>query len=72
MPKESEMDIALEILLSLKAEVAPDLSDGIVQQCFFVQKNNQFTSDRSIPMSEMEKVIDAEVDRIWLEQEASK
>lgn len=72
MTERSGPDIALEILLGLRLEVAPDLSENLIQACYFVQKNNQFTSDRSMPMAEMERLIDSEVEKLSTEPEGLK
>ena len=61
---ETNSEIALEILIDSRAEVAPSLPEKLLRACYFIQKNNQFTSDRSLPMAEMEKLIDAEVDKL--------
>lgn len=57
-------DIALDILIELRSEIAPELPLDLVRACYFVQKNNQFNSDRSVAMAEMEKLIDAEVEKM--------
>lgn len=72
MTERSGPDIALEILLSLRLEVAPDLPENLIRACYFVQKNNQFTSDRSMPMAEMERLIDSEVEKLSTEPEGLK
>jgi hypothetical protein len=68
----TEPDIALEILLGLRSEVTPDLPESLLRACYFVQKNNQFTADRSLPMAEMEKLIDAEVEKLSGEMEGEE
>ena len=72
MTERSGPDIALEILLSLRLEVAPDLPENLIRACYFVQKNNQFTSDRSMPMEEMQRLIDSEVEKLSTEPEGLK
>lgn len=62
MNEHAESDIALEILIALRGEVAPDLPEDLLRACYNVQKNNQFTSDLSVSVAEMEKLIDAEVE----------
>jgi len=57
-------DIALDILIELRSEIAPELPLDLVRACYFVQKNNQFNSDRSVAMAEMEKLIDGEVEKM--------
>ena len=64
MTDNRQADIALETLIDLRSKAAPDLSEDLLRACYFVQKNNQFNSDRSIPMAEMERLIDAEVERL--------
>lgn len=64
-----ETDIAIDILTELRSETAPELSIDLVRACYFVQKNNQFNSDRSVAMAEMEKLIDAEVEKMAAEAE---
>jgi hypothetical protein len=72
MTERSGPDIALEILLGLRLEVSPDLPEDLIRACYFVQKNNQFTSDRSVPMAEMERLIDSEVEKLSAETEGLK
>lgn len=72
MTERSGPDIALEILLAQRLEVAPDLPEELIRACYFVQKNNQFTSDRSLPMAEMERLIDFEVEKLSAESEVFK
>ena len=69
MTEREGADIALEILVDLRSEVTPDLPEDLIRACYFVQKNNQFTSDRTMPMAEMEKLIDAEVEKLSAEPE---
>jgi hypothetical protein len=69
MSEHSGSDIALEILIALREEVAPDLSEDLIRACYFVQRNNQFNSDPSVPVAEMEKLIDAEVERLSAKSE---
>ena len=69
MTEREGSDIALEILMDLRSEVTPELPEALIRACYFVQKNNQFTSDRSVPMAEMEKLIDAAVEKLSVEPE---
>lgn len=72
MNEQTGSDIALEVLLELRARIAPELPQELVRGCFHVQKNNQFTSDISIPVTEMEKLIEAEVEKFSAEMEKSQ
>ena len=57
----AEEDLTLETLLSVRASLAPDLDDELLRQCYFIQKRFQFTHDRSISATAMEKLIDERV-----------
>ena len=72
MSEHSGSDIALEILITLRGEVAPDLPEDLLRACYHVQKNNQFTSDISVPVAEMEKLIDAEVEEFSTKSEVQE
>ncbi|WP_216337634.1 hypothetical protein [Roseovarius sp. PS-C2] len=72
MSEHSGSDIALEILIALRGEVAPDLPEELLRACYYVQKNNQFTSDISVPVAEMEKLIDAEVEKLSTKSEGQE
>lgn len=72
MTERTEPGIALEILIELRSEVAPDLPEDLIRACYFVQKSNQFTSDRSLPMAEMEKLIDSAVEKQSAKPEAQE
>lgn len=72
MSEHSGEDIALEILIALRGEVSPDLPEDLLRACYYVQKNNQFTSDISVPVAEMEKLIDAEVEKLSTKSEGQE
>ena len=72
MTKRSVSDIALEIILDLRLYVTPDLPEDLIRACYFVQKDNQFTYDSSVPMAEMERLIDSEVEKLSVEPEGQK
>jgi len=58
-----EDDLTLETLLSVRAEVNDDLDEDILRQCYLIQKRFQFSDDRAVVVSEMERLIDANVAR---------
>jgi hypothetical protein len=60
MTTENE-DLALETLLVVMKEVAPHLDEGLVRQCYEIQKKYQFSEDRALSASAMERLIDAKV-----------
>jgi len=54
-------DLTLETLLSVRSSFAADLDDELLRKCYFVQKRFQFSTDRSISASAMERLIDEQV-----------
>ena len=62
MSNEDE-DLALQTLMSVRDEIAPQLSENLLRQCFAIQKKYQFSDDRSVASSAMERLIDEIVNR---------
>lgn len=60
MSKEDE-DLALQTLLANRLQVAPDLDDELLKRCYAIQKKYQFSDDRSLPATAIEKLVDAKV-----------
>lgn len=57
----ADEDLTLETLLSVRQSLAPELSEELVRQCYYIQKRFQFSSDRSVSSGAMEKLIDEQV-----------
>jgi hypothetical protein len=51
-------DLALQTLLAVRAEIAPDLSEMILRRCYAIQKKYQFNDDRAQSAAAMERLID--------------
>lgn len=51
-------DLVLETLLAVHREVAPDIDDALVRQCYEIQKKHQFDRDRGVPTKAMDRLID--------------
>jgi Small protein found in certain Dnd DNA modification systems len=60
---DDDGDLALQTLLSAGREVAPHLDEELLRQCYAIQKKYQFSDDRSMSASAMERLIDATVAR---------
>ncbi len=54
-------DLALQTLLAAKLEIAPHLDEDLLRKCYAIQKKYQFSDDRSMSASAMERLIDAKV-----------
>jgi hypothetical protein len=51
-------DLALETLMAVRAEVAPDLDEDLLRSCYAIQRRHQFSEDRTQPAAAMERLID--------------
>ncbi|MFD1253163.1 DNA modification system-associated small protein [Devosia equisanguinis] len=58
MPDE---DMTLDTLLVVREEIGGDLDEALLRLCYQVQKRFQFSDDRTMSATEMEKLIDAHV-----------
>jgi hypothetical protein len=58
---DEEEDLALQTLIAARAEIAPQLDEALLRQCYAIQKKYQFSDDRSMSASAMERLIDAMV-----------
>jgi hypothetical protein len=54
-------DLALQTLMSVRAEIAPDLDEQMLRQCYAVQREHQFSADRVQPSRALERLIDEAV-----------
>jgi hypothetical protein len=57
-------DLALETLLSVKADIAPEVDAKLLANCYETQKKHQFDQDRGPSTQAMERLIEEEVARI--------
>jgi hypothetical protein len=51
-------DLVLETLLTVQREVAPDLDEQLLRQCYEIQKKHQFDRDRGAVTQAMDRLID--------------
>ncbi|MGZ3388758.1 MAG: DNA modification system-associated small protein [Isosphaeraceae bacterium] len=61
---ESSDDLALETLLAVRAEIAPDLDEQLLRSCYALQKKHQFDRDRSPSSQAMDRLIEERVNAI--------
>jgi hypothetical protein len=54
-------DLILETLLTVRSEIAPDLDEELLRQCYEIQKTHQFDRDRSAVTQAMDRLIDEQV-----------
>lgn len=54
-------DLALSTLLSVRAEIAPDLDEELLKKAYAIQRRHQFSDDHAQSSSAMERLIDEAV-----------
>jgi hypothetical protein len=54
-------DLGLETLLAIRKELAPQLDEHLLRQCYAIQRRHQFDADRSNSVAAMDRLIDAKV-----------
>ena len=55
---ENSDDLALETLLAIRAEIAPDLDEELLRRCYEIQKKHQFSRDRLPSSQAMDRLIE--------------
>lgn len=58
---EIDDDLALQTLLAVQAEIAPDFDNQILRSCYAIQRRHQFNGDRTQSYVAMERLIDEQV-----------
>jgi hypothetical protein len=53
-----EEDLALATLLSIRAEIAPDLDEDLLRKAYAIQRRHQFSDDHAQSSAAMERLID--------------
>ncbi len=51
-------DLVLDTLLAVQREIAPDLDEALLRQCYEIQKRHQFDRDRGAATQAMDRLID--------------
>lgn len=57
-------DLALQTLLDVRQEIAPELDPELLRACYEIQRQHQFNQERSQPSIAMERLIDEAVDKL--------
>lgn len=61
---ENSEDLALETLLAVRAELAPDLDEELLRRTYEIQKKHQFTRDRSHSVQMLDRLIEEQVNAL--------
>ena len=57
-------DLALQTLLTVRADVTPQVSEALLRSCYAIQRRHQFSEDRAQSFAAMERLIDEAVAEI--------
>lgn len=57
-------DLSLQALLSVRAELAPDIDEQIIRQCYVIQKKHQFDREPSLSLQAMDRLVDEHVNKL--------
>ena len=60
----SNEDLALQTLLASRLDAASNLDEELLRQCYTIQNKYQFSEDRSLSVSAMERLIDDRVAKL--------
>ena len=61
---ENSDDLALETLLAVRLEIAPDLDEDLLRRCYEIQRKHQFARERSHSAQAMERLIEDRVNAL--------
>ncbi len=61
---ENSDDLALETLLAVRLEIAPDLDEDLLRRCYEIQKKHQFARERSHSAQAMDRLIEDRVNAL--------
>lgn len=67
--QDEDLDLSWQTLLAARQEVAPNLDINLLRQCYAIQARYQFSDDRSLPSSAMERLIDDAVAKLATDTE---
>lgn len=55
---DEDEDLALTTLMSVRADVAPDLDPEVLMKAYAIQRRHQFNDDHAQSSAAMERLID--------------
>ncbi len=54
-------DMALDALLKSAKNVAPELAEIFLKECYQIEREHQFSKDRDEPVKHLQKLIEGEI-----------
>jgi hypothetical protein len=56
-------DHAVDVLLAVRAQIAPEISEELLRQCYAIQKQFQFDRDEQLPIVRTRRLVEGFVER---------
>lgn len=56
-------DHALDVLLAVRAQIAPELPEEVLRQCYAIQKQFQFDREEQLPIVHTRRLVEGFVER---------
>lgn len=56
-------DRGLDVLLEVRAQIAPELPEELLRQCYAIQKQFQFDREEQLPLVHTRRLVEAFVER---------
>ena len=64
MVDELTKDLALETILEVARNIAPEIPESLLREIYAVQYSHQFDKDRDISFQELQRVLDKYIDSL--------
>lgn len=64
MADELTKDLALETLLEVARNIAPEVPESLLKEIYAVQYSRQFDKDRDVSLQELQRVLDKYIDSL--------
>ena len=64
MADELTKDLALETLLEVARNIAPDVPESLLKEIYAVQYSRQFDKERDVSLQELQCVLDKYIDSL--------
>ena len=72
MADELTKDLALETLLEVARNIAPEVPESLLKEIYAVQYSHQFDKERDVSLQELQRVLDKYIDSLNSSEVVSK
>lgn len=68
----NDIELGLETLLAVRADLEADLDIDLINACFEIQKKYQFSHDRVLSKNAMDRIIEEHVEKVAKAQDENE